>query len=247
MGNQGFTPPRGPQGQASFQGYNPQFGPPPQQHQSSLKRPFWKRGWFIAPVSSFLIGLMVGFAASGTGQESTPHPTATVTVTNTPEPSPVPTVTAVETVTAEAEPEEQIEPEAETTQQDSPEPKAPSETATAADTAMAEQEALAVVEAYIDERAASGVMFAQAVTKTSVSQGVITAVFDPSAVGWDRETFESLSPFDNLAEFVGLELCWATPEAAAHREVISEVRTQYPDGESLGSRTTDELHELCVG
>lgn len=123
----------------------------------------------------------------------------------------------------------------------------PAELSDPATVEMTDEEALAVLQAYMDERAASGVMIAQTLADLSLEDGVATATFDPSLLDWDEAFFKEISPFENLAEFVGLDACWATPESAAVRARIAEIDTQFVSGNSLGSATTEELHRLCVG
>lgn len=112
---------------------------------------------------------------------------------------------------------------------------------------ISDEEALRVLRDYLDERADSNVMVARALTNLSLEDGVATATFDPSTVGLTNTQFMELNAFENMAEFVGSEACWDTPEAAAVRERIQQIDTFLADGSSLGSATTAELHALCRG
>lgn len=108
-------------------------------------------------------------------------------------------------------------------------------------------DALAAIRDHIRERADSGVRIAEAITSLTLTDGVVTAVFDPAATRMTRDLFDSINPFDNLAEFVGMAIGWDTPEAAAYREHIHRVDTKMSNGDPAGSATADDLHRRATG
>lgn len=88
---------------------------------------------------------------------------------------------------------------------------------------------------YFAQRSATGVVIAEAVTSVTFEDGVVTVIFDPDASGIDRDTFEYINPYENLAEFAATPIAFTDTTGNRVRPLIKEIRTQYPDGTSLGS------------
>jgi hypothetical protein len=96
-------------------------------------------------------------------------------------------------------------------------------------------------QAYIDQRANSGVMLAQSVTSVAVAGGVVTVTADPSAALLET------SPYDNLAEFFGTPVIFNSDEGIWLRETVQRVDVVDANGQSLGSMTAAELNKKATG
>lgn len=96
-------------------------------------------------------------------------------------------------------------------------------------------------QAFIDERADSGVMYAKAVTGVTVADGVVTVHADMSPA------LLELSPFDNLAEFFGVPAAFDDDQGVWLRETVNRVDVVNADGSSLGSMTAEELNRQAAG
>lgn len=96
-------------------------------------------------------------------------------------------------------------------------------------------------QAYIDERARSGVMLAQAVTSVTVSGGVVTVTLEASP------TLLEVSPFKNLAEFFGTPVVFNSDDGIWLRRTVQRVDVVNADGASLGSMTAAELNKKATG
>jgi hypothetical protein len=96
-------------------------------------------------------------------------------------------------------------------------------------------------EAYINERANSGVMLAQSVTSVAVNSGVVTVTVDA------KPAVLELSPFDNLAKFFGTPVAFNDDEGVWLRQTVQRVAVFDAAGNSLGSMTAAELNKLGAG
>lgn len=113
---------------------------------------------------------------------------------------------------------------------------------------MTTEQALAAVQEHIDERAANGVVIAQAVCDLQLDDEVLTATLDPEgSAGAQTEVTLATSAFGNLAHFVGLPLSWNTPSAAGLRRRIRRVDVRHRDGTDLGTSTAVELYRRGTG
>jgi hypothetical protein len=107
--------------------------------------------------------------------------------------------------------------------------------------AVTDAEVVDAFRTFLDQRAASGVLIARAVTDLSFSHRVLRATFDPAAAGLDQATFDRINPFENLADFVSSPLAFNTDLGIRLRPAIDTVETVRADGTPLGSRTTAEI------
>lgn len=108
-----------------------------------------------------------------------------------------------------------------------------------------EAEVIETFRAYYDERAASGVLIAQAITDVSFSNRVLRVTFDPAAAGIDQATFDQINSFDNLADFAGAGILAFTDETGNRmRPAVDAVETVLVDGTPLGTRTTEEISAM---
>ncbi len=96
-------------------------------------------------------------------------------------------------------------------------------------------------EAYIDERANSGVMLAQSVTSVTVTGGVVTVVLDANPV------LLEMSPYDNLAKLFGTPVAFNNDEGVWLRQTVQRVDVIDAAGNSLGSMTAAELNKRGAG
>ncbi len=118
---------------------------------------------------------------------------------------------------------------------ESPEPEP------AARPAPTDAEVAQAFQAYIDERAGSGVMLAQAVTSVKSANGVVTVTLDADPV-----VLES-SPFDNLAAFFGSPAAFNNDEGVWLRQSVQRVDVIDAAGQPLGSMTAAELNQRATG
>lgn len=96
-------------------------------------------------------------------------------------------------------------------------------------------------QAYITERADSGVMLAQLVTSVTAINGIVTVTLDP-----DPGVVAS-SPFDNLAELFGVPVAFNDEDGVWLRRNVQRVDVVDTSGGSLGSMTAAELNRMGVG
>jgi hypothetical protein len=126
------------------------------------------------------------------------------------------------------------------TAQDPP-PAAAPEPAPAARPDPTQAEVQLAFQEYIDERAAAGVMLAEAVTDVSVNGGVVTVVMDAPPVVLE------LSPYDNHAELFGIPVAFDDDEGLWLRQVVQRVDVVSAAGQSMGSMTAAELRKMGTG
>lgn len=96
-------------------------------------------------------------------------------------------------------------------------------------------------EAFITERANSGVMLAQSVTSVTVTNGVVTVVVDAEPVVLET------SPFDNLAKLFGTPVAFNDDEGVWLRKTVQRVDVVDASGNALGSMTAAELNKMGAG
>ncbi|UOE45251.1 hypothetical protein [Agromyces larvae] len=177
----------------------------------------WYMKWWVWAIGVFLLIGVIGYAFGG-GRDGTPA------ATSTPTPSPK---------ASEAETESPASP--------APEPSP------AAAVVATNEEVVSAFQGYLSERASAGVVIAKAVSSVTFDAGVVRVVFDPALAGLDTVTFQSLSPFDNLAEFAGTPIAFADDEVQHLRTAVTSVETLLVDGASLGTLTSAELYKIGTG
>ncbi len=152
-----------------------------------------------------------------------------------------------------ATPSDESNPEPSATASDessepNPEPVEPSKEPEANDSVKAgpvtNAEVVDAFRAFFDERAASGVVFAKAITDVSFSDRVVRVTFDPAAAGIDQDLFDQVNPFENLAVFAGTPISFDDDLGIRLRPAIDAIETVRADGIALGSRTTADIIEL---
>lgn len=114
-------------------------------------------------------------------------------------------------------------------------------------TPATDDEVVAAFRDYLNERASSGVVIAKAVSDITFSDGVVRVTFDPALVGIDRDTFSSISPFQNLAEFVGTPIAFDDDLGKRIRPLVGSVETVFVDGTSAGTLTAQEIYKMGTG
>lgn len=113
--------------------------------------------------------------------------------------------------------------------------------------AITDEEACAEFQAFVDERAAAGVMIAKTVTSITCADGVVTAVFDPASTGMDQATFDTINAFPNLAKFIGSPMSFSDEQGDRLRTRVTRVDTIMADGTPAGSMTAAELYKVGTG
>ena len=112
---------------------------------------------------------------------------------------------------------------------------------------ITDKQALTEFQAFINQRASSGVLLARTVTHMTLTDGVLTATFDPASIGMDQNIFDHINVFPNLAEFVGAPLMFKDDQGSRLRICVTRVDTVPADGTSLGSATAAELYRAGTG
>ncbi|MDR2957184.1 MAG: ATP-binding protein [Coriobacteriales bacterium] len=100
---------------------------------------------------------------------------------------------------------------------------------------------------YINERANAGVLLAQVISDVSYTGRLVRITFDPESKGISTSLLLSLSPFSNLAEFVGIPIAFDDSVGRRLRPEIDGVETQLADGTSLGVLSTAEIYRMSTG
>lgn len=113
--------------------------------------------------------------------------------------------------------------------------------APAARPAPSDAEVVEAFQTYIDERAAAGVMLAEAVTSVTSADGVVTVTMDADPV------LLELSPFDNHAQLFGTPAAFNDDDSVWLRQTVQRVDVVDATGQSLGSMTTAELNRRATG
>ena len=113
--------------------------------------------------------------------------------------------------------------------------------------AITDEEACAEFQAFVDERAAAGVVIAKTVTSITCADGVVTAVFDPASTGMDQATFDAINAFPNLAKFIGSPMSFSDEQGDRLRTRVTRVDTVMADGTPAGSMTAAELYKVGTG
>ncbi|UXA17019.1 hypothetical protein [Mycobacterium sp. SMC-4] len=106
--------------------------------------------------------------------------------------------------------------------------------------APTDAEVVEAFQAYVDERAAAGVMLAEAVTSVTSADGVVTVTMDADPV------LLELSPFDNYAELFGTPAAFNDDDGVWLRQTVQRVDVVDAAGQSLGSMTTAELNRKAT-
>jgi hypothetical protein len=107
-------------------------------------------------------------------------------------------------------------------------------------------QAVTLVQAFIDERGASGVPMAGAFTDLELVEGVLTATWSEAAIGKAKsEVLLELSPFENLAEWLSTPMSFDNEEGRQIRQHVHTVSVIGPFG--VGSMSARELHKRGAG
>lgn len=89
-------------------------------------------------------------------------------------------------------------------------------------------------------------MFAEPFTEITLDEGVLTATWSQDAVGLAKSSaLLGVSPFENLARFIGVPLAFHNEDCHQVREHVHTVTVIGPFGD--GSMSARELHELASG
>jgi hypothetical protein len=116
----------------------------------------------------------------------------------------------------------------------------------APETPITAEQAVALVEAFIDERAASGVQMADAFTDLELVDGVLTATWREGAIGKEKsDVLLELNPFENLAIWLGTPLSFNNEEGRQIRQHVHTVSVIGPFG--VGSISVRDLYERATG
>lgn len=113
--------------------------------------------------------------------------------------------------------------------------------------AITDEEACAEFQAFVNERAAAGVVIAKTVTSITCADGVVTAVFDPASTGMDQAAFDTINAFPNLAKFIGTPMSFSDEQGDRLRTRVTRVDTVMADGTPAGSMTAAELYKVGTG
>lgn len=114
-------------------------------------------------------------------------------------------------------------------------------------TVPSDEEVIEAFQAYVDERAASGVLFAKAVVSVTFDGSTLLVKFDPSSAGCTEDAFVSLNPFETLAQFAGTPVAFTDDVGRKLRTRVELVRAVFSDGRDLGTMTVPELFRKGAG
>ncbi len=116
----------------------------------------------------------------------------------------------------------------------------------APDTPITPEQAVAAIQAFIDERAGAGVQMADAFTDLELVDGVMTATWSEAAIGREKsDLLLELNPFENLAVWLGTPLSFDNEEGRQIRQHVHTVSVIGPFG--VGSMSVRRLYELATG
>lgn len=108
------------------------------------------------------------------------------------------------------------------------------------------EHAVTVVQAFIDERAGSGILMAGAFTDLELVEGVLTATWSEAAIGKEEsDVLLELNPFENLAVWLGTPLSFDNEEGRQIRQHVETVSVIGPFG--VGSMSVRDLYERATG
>lgn len=108
------------------------------------------------------------------------------------------------------------------------------------------EQAVAAVQAFIHERAAAGVMMADAFTDLELVDGVLTATWSEESIGKEKsDILLDLNPFENLAMWLGSPLAFDNEEGRQIRQHVRSVSVIGPFG--VGSMDVRDLYERATG
>jgi hypothetical protein len=114
------------------------------------------------------------------------------------------------------------------------------------ETPITAEQSVAAVQAFIDERAASGVMMADAFTDLELVEGTLTATWSEAAIGREKsDLLLELNPFEDLAVWLGTPLSVDNEEGRQIRQHVHTVSVIGPFGG--GSMSVRELYERATG
>lgn len=107
------------------------------------------------------------------------------------------------------------------------------------------EQAVAAVQEFINERAASGVMMAEAFTNLELTEGVLTATWSEGAIGQEKsEILLELNPFHNLATWLGTPLAFDNELGRQIRQHVRSVSVIGPFG--VGVIDARKLYEQAT-
>lgn len=113
-------------------------------------------------------------------------------------------------------------------------------------TPVTPEQAVARVQAFIDERAASGVLMAEAFTDLELIEGVLTAAWSEAAIGERKsDILLEINPFENLAEWLSTPMSFNNEAGRQIRQNVHTVSVLGPSG--VGSLSTRELYRRATG
>lgn len=116
----------------------------------------------------------------------------------------------------------------------------------APETPITPEQAVGAVQAFIDERAASRVLMADAFTDLELVDGVLTATWREAAIGKEKsDLLLELNPFENLAAWLGTPLNFDNEEGRQIRQHVHTVSVIGPFG--VGSMSVRDLYERGTG
>lgn len=114
------------------------------------------------------------------------------------------------------------------------------------ETPVTPEQAVAAVQAFIDERAASRILMAEAFTDLELVDGVLTATWREAAIGKEKsDLLLEINPFENLAVWLGTPLSFDNEEGRQIRQHVHTVSVIGPFG--VGSMSVRDLYERATG
>ncbi|WP_277212175.1 hypothetical protein [Isoptericola croceus] len=111
---------------------------------------------------------------------------------------------------------------------------------------VTQEQAQATVQAFIDERAASGVQMADAFTDLELVDGVLAATWREESIGKEKsDILLELNPHENLAVWLGIPLSFDNEEGRQIRQHVHTVSVSGPFG--VHSMSVRDLYERATG
>lgn len=116
----------------------------------------------------------------------------------------------------------------------------------APETPVTSEQAVTLVQGFIDERAASRVIMADAFTDLELIEGVLTATWSEAAIGKEKsDLLLELNPFENLAQWLGIPMSFDNEEGRQIRQHVHTVSIIGPFG--VGRMSARELYGRATG
>jgi len=112
------------------------------------------------------------------------------------------------------------------------------------DPSLSDTEVLDALNDFFAERAAAGVLFGKAVRDVTFAEGVVRVTFDPAAAGVSTELFDSMNPFENMAEFAATPICFADAIGNRVRPAVNSIETVRADGAPMGTYSRADILAL---